>query len=99
MVEWALTDSGSACPDWTLKNKIFISQVVLAFVSDFEPLLIEADQIYVFSQNASIWYLRAIQGEQAAFLQHRKVIEYPKSKVRNGGVSTPLTLHQVTMIS
>ena len=72
LVEWALTDSGSACPDWIfLKNKILISQVVLAFVSDFEPsaLLIADRDSMSFLKTLPSVSTTCHRVEQAAFLQ------------------------------
>ena len=86
LVEWALTDSGSACPDWIfLKNKILISQVVLAFVSDFEPsalLMADRDSMSFLKTLPSV-SLRAIQGGTSSFSAAiERLLFCPKSKVR-----------------
>ena len=92
LVEWALTDSGSACPDWIfLKNKILISQVVLAFVSDFEPsalLMADRDSMSFLKTLPSV-SLRAIQGGTSSFSAAiERLLFCPKSKVRKTVVSS-----------
>ena len=94
MVEWALTDSGSTCPEWIfLKNKILISQVVLAFVSDFEPstlLMADRDSMSFLKTLPSV-PLRAIQGGTSSFSAAiERLLFCPKSKGRKTmATSTP----------
>ena len=94
LVEWALTDSGSTCPEWIfLKNKILISQVVLAFVSDFEPstlLMADRDSMSFLKTLPSV-PLRAIQGGTSSFSAAiERLLFCPKSKGRKTmATSTP----------
>lgn len=92
LVEWALTDCGSVCPDWIfLKNKILISQVVLAFVSDFEPsALLMADRDSMsFLKTLPLVPLRAIQGGTSSFSAAvERLLFCPRSKGKKAVISS-----------